>query len=78
MNEFVANYSLLYTVKGSDPSLTPYLLASHLDVVPADPDQWEADPFGADVIDGFIYARGAIDVKQSVMVCALSLIFGKA
>ncbi|KAK7102398.1 N-fatty-acyl-amino acid synthase/hydrolase PM20D1.2-like [Littorina saxatilis] len=66
-HEFVANLSLLYTVKGSDAILTPYLLASHLDVVPADANQWEADPFAADIINDFIYARGTIDVKQGVM-----------
>ena len=67
-HEFVANFSLLYTVKGSDASLKPYLLASHLDVVPADASQWEAPPFSADVIDDFIYARGTIDFKHGVMV----------
>ena len=65
----MANLSLLYTVKGSDASLTPYLLASHLDVVPADDaSQWEAPPFSADVINDFIYARGTIDDKHGVMV----------
>ncbi|KAK7489673.1 hypothetical protein BaRGS_00019068 [Batillaria attramentaria] len=66
-HELVANYSLLYTVRGSDSSLTPYLLASHLDVVPADQSQWEAPPFSADIINDFIYARGTIDDKHGVM-----------
>ena len=66
--EFVANLSLLYSVRGSNPGLTPYLLASHLDVVPADPAQWDAPPFSAQLIDGFIYARGTIDDKHGVMV----------
>ncbi|XP_076447510.1 N-fatty-acyl-amino acid synthase/hydrolase PM20D1.2-like isoform X2 [Babylonia areolata] len=52
---------------GSDRSLTPYLLASHLDVVPADGAQWDAPPFSADLIDDFIYARGTIDDKHGVM-----------
>lgn len=66
--EFVANYSLLYTVHGSDPNLTPYLLTGHLDVVPADPAEWQTHPFAADIIDDFIYARGTLDDKHSVMV----------
>ncbi|KAL8595180.1 hypothetical protein ACOMHN_013853 [Nucella lapillus] len=73
--EFVANYSLLYTVRGHDASLTPYLLASHLDVVPADPSQWEAPPFAADIIDDFIYARGTIDDKHGVMAILEALEF---
>ncbi|KAL4226044.1 hypothetical protein ACF0H5_014032 [Mactra antiquata] len=65
--EIVANYSLLYTVPGTDSSLTPYLLMAHLDVVPADPAAWEAEPFGADIINDFIYGRGTIDFKHGVM-----------
>lgn len=41
---------------------------AHLDVVPADPSKWEADPFGAKIINNFIYARGTIDFKHGVMV----------
>lgn len=41
---------------------------AHLDVVPADTSQWDASPFDADIIDGYIYARGTIDFKQGVMV----------
>lgn len=66
-HEKVANYSLLYTIKGSNSSLTPYLLMAHLDVVPADPSKWEADPFGAQIINNYIYARGTIDFKHGVM-----------
>lgn len=64
----VANYSLLYSVQGEKPQLKPYLLMAHLDVVPADPVGWDLDPFSATVEDGFIYARGTIDDKQSVFV----------
>ncbi|ESP04554.1 hypothetical protein LOTGIDRAFT_135972 [Lottia gigantea] len=64
--EIVGNYSLLYTVQGTNSSLTPYLLASHLDVVPVKLDSWDYPPFGADIHDGFIYARGTIDVKLGV------------
>ncbi|KAJ8301966.1 hypothetical protein KUTeg_020953 [Tegillarca granosa] len=65
--EEVANYSLLYTVQGSDGTLAPYFLAAHLDVVPVSPELWDAPPFGAEIRDGFIYARGTIDFKQGVM-----------
>ncbi|XP_012935587.1 N-fatty-acyl-amino acid synthase/hydrolase PM20D1.2 [Aplysia californica] len=66
--ERVNNYSFLYHIKGSNPSLKPYLLMSHLDVVPVtNLDKWDAPPFSGDVHDNFIYGRGAIDVKQCVM-----------
>ena len=74
--EVVANYSLLYKVKGSNPSLKPYMLTAHLDVVPAlELDKWEAPPFSGDIVDGFIYARGTIDDKHQVMVSDINFTF---
>uniref|UniRef100_A0A4W5PR23 Peptidase M20 domain containing 1 n=1 Tax=Hucho hucho TaxID=62062 RepID=A0A4W5PR23_9TELE len=68
-HEVVANYSHLFWVPGSDLALVPYMLLAHIDVVPADEnDGWEAPPFSAKEMDGFIYGRGTIDNKQSVMV----------
>ena len=46
---------------GSQPGL---LLLSHMDVVPADPKFWSADPFAATVKDGVIFGRGALDTKS--------------
>nr|XP_022296834.1 N-fatty-acyl-amino acid synthase/hydrolase PM20D1-like [Crassostrea virginica] len=66
-HDVVNNYSLLYKVQGSNPELRPYMLCAHLDVVPVNTESWEEDPFGANVKDGFIYARGTIDVKQILM-----------
>ncbi|KAJ8257789.1 hypothetical protein GJAV_G00189700 [Gymnothorax javanicus] len=67
-HEVVANYSHLFWVAGSDSALKPYMLLAHVDVVPAsESDGWEAPPFSAQEIDGFIYGRGTIDDKQSVM-----------
>lgn len=66
--EFVSNYSLLYTIKGSDPSLRPYLLTSHMDVVPTVNSLWSSNPFNATLKeDGNIYARGTIDAKHLLM-----------
>lgn len=65
----VADYSHLFWVPGTQPALAPYMLLAHIDVVPAsESDGWEAPPFSAKEIDGFIYGRGTIDDKQSVMV----------
>lgn len=68
--EIVSKYSLFYTWPGSDPSLEPILLMSHTDVVPIAPgtmQDWEEDPFSGKVADGFIWGRGAIDTKGSLV-----------
>jgi len=65
--ELVSNFSMLYTVKGTDPSLQSYLLIGHFDVVPVAADKWDYDGFGAIEEDGYIYARGTIDNKHQVM-----------
>lgn len=67
-HEVVANYSHLFWVQGSNPSLVPYLLLAHIDVVPAlESDGWDVPPFSAEERDGFIYGRGTIDDKGQVM-----------
>ena len=68
--ETVNEYSLLYTWTGSDPSLKPILLAAHMDVVPVEPEtgaDWTHPPFAGTVADGFIWGRGTMDMKQSLM-----------
>jgi acetylornithine deacetylase/succinyl-diaminopimelate desuccinylase-like protein len=44
-------------------SAKPLLLLHHMDVVPTDPARWKHDPFGAEIADGKIWGRGAIDMK---------------
>ncbi|ROT83891.1 putative carboxypeptidase PM20D1.2-like [Penaeus vannamei] len=71
--EVVNNYSFLFTVKGSDPALQPYLLAAHMDVVPVDVSKWTQDPWSGQVIpdpetgEDYVWGRGAIDDKLGVM-----------
>ena len=48
---------------GGGPSLA---LLSHTDVVPADAREWSADPFGGELRDGFVWGRGALDMKGQV------------
>ena len=45
----------------------PVLFLAHYDVVPAERDQWTVDPFGGIVQDGFLYGRGAVDTKNTLM-----------
>ncbi len=44
-----------------------FCYAGHTDVVPVgDPADWSVDPFGAEVVDGVLYGRGAVDMKGSI------------
>ena len=68
--ETVAKHSLLYTWPGSDPTLKAILLVGHMDVVPVEPgteDEWQQEPFGGRISDGYIWGRGAIDNKSTVL-----------
>jgi acetylornithine deacetylase/succinyl-diaminopimelate desuccinylase-like protein len=55
----------------------PLLLLGHLDVVPADAERWTQDPFGGDLVDGYVYGRGAVDMKGMVAM-ALQVVLGLA
>ena len=46
-----------------DGSAAPLLLYFHTDVVPVERQQWTVDPFGALLRDGYVYGRGALDMK---------------
>ncbi|KAM3935401.1 N-fatty-acyl-amino acid synthase/hydrolase PM20D1 [Leptodactylus fuscus] len=78
-HEVVAEYSHLFLVQGSDPSLKPYMLLAHLDVVPAPPEGWDVPPFSGEERDGYIYGRGALDDKSCVIgvLQALELLLKK-
>ena len=57
------------------PSCTERLvILGHLDVVPADEASWNHQPFGAEIEDGFLYGRGALDMKYFVAVALAVLI----
>lgn len=51
-------------ISGTDPDAPALLLHGHLDVVPAMAADWSHPPFGAEVDDGFIWGRGAVDMKD--------------
>jgi carboxypeptidase PM20D1 len=68
--EMVNRHSLLYTWKGRDPNLEGVLFAGHIDVVPVDPvskDEWKQAPFGGFIGGGYVWGRGALDVKCMVI-----------
>lgn len=57
--------NLVARLRGAKPG--PVLaLISHVDTVPADPDEWSRDPWSGDLHDGYIWGRGALDMKDQV------------
>jgi acetylornithine deacetylase/succinyl-diaminopimelate desuccinylase-like protein len=62
--------NVLARIPGTDPSLPRLLVQGHLDVVPADAADWSVPPFSGEVRDGFLWGRGAVDMKD---FCAMVL-----
>ena len=65
--------SLIYRIPGTDPGHPSLALVPHLDVVPADPSGWSVDPFSAEIIDGFVYGRGAVDMLNVTAAMATAV-----
>jgi acetylornithine deacetylase/succinyl-diaminopimelate desuccinylase-like protein len=53
------------SASGPNPQ-PPLILLGHLDVVPVQADAWSHDPFGGELIDGVVWGRGAVDMKDMV------------
>jgi acetylornithine deacetylase/succinyl-diaminopimelate desuccinylase-like protein len=64
--------STIARIEGTDSSRAPLLIHGHLDVVPADAFEWSVDPFAGEIRDGYVWGRGAVDMKDmDAMVLAL-------
>lgn len=65
-------------IKGSDASRQGLVLHGHLDVVPANAEDWSVDPFGGVVKDGALWGRGAVDMKNmDAMILAIIRMWAK-
>jgi acetylornithine deacetylase/succinyl-diaminopimelate desuccinylase-like protein len=56
--------NLVARIPGADRSRGALLLHGHLDVVPADASEWSVPPFAGEIKDGYLWGRGAIDMKD--------------
>jgi acetylornithine deacetylase/succinyl-diaminopimelate desuccinylase-like protein len=54
--------NLVARMEGSDPLAPALILMGHIDVVPVNPDNWQRDPFGGELVDGVVWGRGAVDM----------------
>ncbi|MFI1101832.1 M20/M25/M40 family metallo-hydrolase [Streptomyces melanogenes] len=66
-------------IEGTDSSADALLVHGHLDVVPAEPADWEVHPFSGEIRDGVVWGRGAIDMKNmDAMVLAVVRAWARA
>jgi acetylornithine deacetylase/succinyl-diaminopimelate desuccinylase-like protein len=65
--------SVVYRIKGSDPSAPRLLMIPHLDVVPAEEAGWTFPPFSGHSADGFVWGRGAVDMLN--VTAAMVVVF---
>lgn len=62
--------NLVLRLPGADPALPALLVHAHLDTVPAEPERWSVDPWSGEQRDGYVWGRGATDMKD---MCAAVL-----
>ena len=68
--EKVAGLSLIYTWSGTDTTAAPVVIMGHMDVVPvpeSNMKDWTHGPFSGDVAEGFVWGRGTLDDKTTVL-----------
>lgn len=65
--------NLVVRIEGSDPAGEGLLLMGHTDVVPANAEGWDRDPFGGEVVDGEVWGRGAVDMLNITATMAVAL-----
>ena len=56
--------NVIARIKGSNSNRPGLVVHGHLDVVPANAADWSVDPFSAELKDGYIWGRGAVDMKN--------------
>jgi acetylornithine deacetylase/succinyl-diaminopimelate desuccinylase-like protein len=56
--------SLVARIEGGNSERGGLVLHGHLDVVPANAPDWQVDPFSGEIRDGYLWGRGAVDMKD--------------
>ena len=64
--------SLITRIEGRDPRAPTLLLMGHTDVVPVSLSGWKRDPFAAELVDGIVWGRGAIDMLDLTSTMAVA------
>ena len=64
--------NVIARISGTDSSRPGLVVHGHIDVVPANADEWSVDPFGGIIKDDMIWGRGAVDMKNTdAMILAI-------
>jgi acetylornithine deacetylase/succinyl-diaminopimelate desuccinylase-like protein len=64
----------IYAILKGDGSLRPIILLNHMDVVRAEPGNWKVPPFSGEILEGRIYGRGALDMKDEGLLQAMVML----
>src|SRR4029079_17537014 len=64
--------SLITRIEGTDRKAPTLLLMGHTDVVPVNLSGWQRDPFGAELVDGIVWGRGAVDMLNLTATMAVA------
>ena len=71
--------SVIARLRGTDPDAGALIVHAHLDVVPVNAADWTHPPFGAEIADGLLYGRGAVDMKNYAgVILALARHFARS
>lgn len=65
--------SVVARIEGSDADAPSLLLLGHTDVVPANEERWQRDPFGGELVDGEVWGRGAVDMLNLTASMAVAM-----
>ena len=69
--------NLITRLKGEGYA-SPLLLQGHVDVVTTEKQQWQQPPFAANIVDGYLWGRGTLDMKGGVAMMIAALLKAKA
>ena len=69
--------NVVLRIPGSDRTLPALLVHAHLDVVPAEAADWSVNPFGGEVRDGYVWGRGAVDMKDMAASTLATVLWGR-
>jgi acetylornithine deacetylase/succinyl-diaminopimelate desuccinylase-like protein len=65
--------NLLVRIPGTDETAPSLMFMGHMDVVPANPEHWRYDPFAAEIHNGYLWGRGAIDMLNMTATQAVAV-----
>ncbi len=71
--EYTPGRADIYAVLKGDGTRRPLILLNHMDVVRADPRNWRVPPFSGEIVNGDLYGRGALDMKDEGLLQAMVL-----